>query len=354
MPHAASPLLLYGATGYTGRLVARMARDAGLAPILAGRDARALTAMGDELALPVRVAPLDDAAALERALDGVRVVLHCAGPFAHTWRPMADACLRARAHYLDITGELEVFEALAARGPEAARAGVMLLPGVGFDVVPTDCLAAHLAYRLPGATRLALAFKGSGRLSRGTATTMVENQHRGGAVRRGGKIVRVPPAWRTRTVPFRDGPASVTTIPWGDVSTAFHSTGIPDVEVYTALPASTRRLLRLTRVLAPLLALPPVQAWRKRAIRRGPAGPDDAQLQRGAVHVWGEATDAQGRRVEARLQGPNGYLLTAHAALHIAGRVLAGEHRPGFTTPSLLFGPDLVLELPGIVREDLA
>lgn len=353
MPHSPA-LLLYGATGYTGRLVARMARDAGLAPILSGRDATALAAMGAELSLPVRPATLDDPAALDHALDGVRAVLHCAGPFAHTWRPMADACLRAKAHYLDITGELEVFEALAARGTEAERAGVMFLPGVGFDVVPSDCLASHLAHRLPGATHLALAFKASGRASRGTAITMVEGRHRGGAVRRGGRIVRVPPAWRTRTVPFRDGPASVTTIAWGDVSTAFHSTGIPDVEVYTALPPSARRALRLSRWLAPLLALPPVQAWQKRAIRRRPEGPDDAQLQHGSVHLWGEAHDATGRRVEARMQGPNGYLLTAHAALHIAGRVLAGEHRPGFTTPSLLFGPDLVLELPGIVREDLA
>jgi short subunit dehydrogenase-like uncharacterized protein len=288
------------------------------------------------------------------------VVLHCAGPFVHTWRAVADACLRAGArgrpvHYLDITGEIAVFEALAARGPAAAAAGVMLLPGVGFDVVPSDCLAAHLARRVPGARRLALAFRALGVPSRGTLATMAENLGRPGAVRRGGRIVAVPPAWRTRLVDFGDGrPRPATTIPWGDVSTAWHSTGIADVEVFMAMPPALRRAMRLSRLVAPLLATGPVRRFAAARARAGAPGPDAAARARGVSLLWGEAVADDGRRAEARLRGPEAYALTAAAAVRLAGRALSGDAPPGFQTPSRAYGADVVLALPGVERTDVA
>lgn len=346
--------LLYGSYGYTGRLVAQRAIERGLRPVLAGRDAEQLRAQAAELGLETRAVGLDDPAALDAALQDVPVVLHCAGPFSRTSRPMADACLRTGTHYLDITGELQVFEALAHRGAEAERAGVMLLPGVGFDVVPSDCLAAHLKRRLPGAVRLALAFEGlGGGISRGTATTMAENMGGGGAVRRGGRIVPVPPAWKTRAVDFGRGPVTVTTIPWGDVSTAFHSTGIPDVEVYTRVPRSARRFLRITRPFGWLLGSAPAQALLKRAIRARPAGPGEEARARGRSHLWGEAEDATGSRAVSRLRAPEGYTLTALTAVAAVERVLAGDLQPGFRTPSLAWGPDFVMEVEGVTREDV-
>src|SRR6516164_10180234 len=161
-----SSLLLYGANGYTGRLIAREAVVRGLHPVLAGRNAAAVSELARQLGLEHRVFALDDAAATRAGLAGMTAVLHCAGPFARTAGPMADACLEAGVHYLDITGEISVFEMLAARDTEAMAAGIMLLPGAGFDVVPSDCLAAHLHRRLPTAKRLTLAFQGIGRYSR--------------------------------------------------------------------------------------------------------------------------------------------------------------------------------------------
>jgi short subunit dehydrogenase-like uncharacterized protein len=196
----AQDFLIYGANGYTGGLIARLAVEHGLRPLLAGRDAAGVGALANELGLEHRVFPLDDTAALDAALAGVAAVLHCAGPFSRTSRPMADACLRTGRHYLDITGEIAVFESLAARAAEARAAGITLLPGVGFDVVPSDCLAAHLKRRLPSATRLALAIKGTERFSRGTARTMLENT--GGMVRRAGRLEPVPAAWKTRIVDY--------------------------------------------------------------------------------------------------------------------------------------------------------
>ncbi len=345
-------MLLYGATGYTGRLIAILAHQYGVRPILAGRDAAALATIAGELGLEHRAFALDQPSAIAHALAGVTVVLHCAGPFIHTSRPMADACIAAGVHYLDITGEIEVIESLAARDAEARRANVMLMPGTGFDVVPTDCLAAHLKRRLPSATRLTLAIRGTGRLSRGTKTTMVEHQDRGGMVRRNGKLTRVIPGWKTRVIDFGDGPRPAITIPWGDVATAYYSTGIPNIEVYAALPVTMRRALVLTRHLGWLLRMPFLKAWQKRRVRAGLPGPTPAELEQGRSYVWGEAADDRGHRVESRLIGPEGYLLTAHAALLIVKRVLSGNTQPGFQTPAKAYGPDLVLEIPGVERTD--
>lgn len=155
-------ILIYGANGYTGTLVAQRAVERGLRPVLAGRNADAVGAVARRLDLPHIAINLDDVAGLEAALHGRVAVIHCAGPFSKTSRPMANACLRTGVHYIDITGEIAVFEELHARDGEARAAGVMLLPGAGFDVVPSDCLAVHLKRRLPEATHLALAFRGLG------------------------------------------------------------------------------------------------------------------------------------------------------------------------------------------------
>ncbi len=346
-------VLIYGSNGYTGQLVTEQALASGLRPILAGRSASAIREQAVALGLEHRVFALEERAAVYGGLDGISTVVHCAGPFSRTSRPMADACIRAGAHYLDITGEIAVFEALAARDAEARDAGVMLLPGVGFDVVPSDCLAAHLVRRLPTATRLALAFEARGGISRGTATTMVESSGGAGMIRRGGTLERVPAAWRTRQVDFGFGPTDVTTIPWGDVSTAFHSTGVGNVEVYTAMPPATRRIMIASRYLGWLLNTTVVRRVLTRIVRSGPPGPSATARARETSRLWGEATDRSGRRVVARLTAPQSYALTAMTAVAAIQQVLGGTAMPGFQTPSRMFGADFILEIPGVRREDV-
>ncbi len=250
--------LIYGANGYTGELTARAAVERGLRPILAGRNAASVSALARALGLEHRIADLNDAVALHHLLEGVAVVLHCAGPFMSTSRPMADACLRNHVHYLDITGEIGVFEALAARDAEARRVGVMLLPGAGFDVVPSDCLAAHLKRRLPGAVRLYLGIRALGTMSRGTATTAINSLARGdgGLVRQDGALTKVPLGWRTRAIDFGKGDRMAVTVPWGDVSTAYYSTDIPNIEVYMTFPAATINAMKAGRYLGWLIRVP--------------------------------------------------------------------------------------------------
>lgn len=343
--------LIYGANGYTGSLIARLARERGYRPVLAGRNAAAIGEQMSILGLPGLAFDLGNPTHLDAALSSVRLVLHCAGPFAHTARPMAEACIRRGVHYLDVTGEIAVFETLAAMGARAAERGVMLLPGVGFDVVPTDCLAAHLQRRLPTATHLTLAMQMLGRTSRGTAKTMAENVHKGGAIRRDGQIVRVPACWRTRTIDLGKGPTVCMTIPWGDVSTAFYTTGIPNIEVYLAAPWQLRTFARASRYLGWLLGSRWVQRWMKRKIDAGPVGPSEEQRQRGVSLLWGQVRDSQGATATARLRGPEGYTFTALTALAIVERVLAGQVQPGFRTPAGVYGADLVRAVPGVVLE---
>jgi len=265
--------LLYGANGYTGELVAEEARRRGARPVLAGRRAEAVRPLAERLGLPWKAFELSDPARIAEEIAGQRALLLCAGPFSATSAPVVEACLRSGVHYLDVTGEIAVFEACQRRSAEARTRGVVLLPGVGFDVVPSDCLAATLKRALPDATRLELAIASSGGTSRGTAKTVVEGLNQGGAVRQGGRIRKVPLAYRTRTVPFRDKPRFAMTLPWGDVSTAYYSTGIPDIEVYVATPARAARALALVGPIAPFLGKPLVQRLLKGPSTGAPPAP---------------------------------------------------------------------------------
>ena len=233
--------LIYGANGYTGELVLRYAVERGLKPLIAGRNASKIEALALNFDVDFRVFSLSETAKLDAALSEVDFVIHCAGPFSLTSEPMVEACLRMGKHYTDITGEISVFEAMAARDEEAKKAGIMLMPGVGFDVVPSDCLARHLKNRLPSATALTLAFYGMGKISHGTQATMTMNAGQGGAIRRNGEITRVPAAWKTREIDFGEVKKTGVTIPWGDISTAFYSTGIPNIEVYAVVPPSAAK-----------------------------------------------------------------------------------------------------------------
>ncbi|HEX8943023.1 MAG TPA: saccharopine dehydrogenase NADP-binding domain-containing protein [Gemmatimonadaceae bacterium] len=344
-------ILVYGANGYTGRLIAERAHRVGVRPILAGRRADAVAPIAAELGFEHRVFPLDTPAQIARSLVGVSAVLLAAGPFSATSAPMLEACIMAGVHYLDITGEIAVFEHCAAQHERALAAGVVVLPGVGFDVVPSDCLAATLAAALPGATHLELAFASAGgsgpRISRGTARTMLEGFGQGGAVRQESRIQRVPLAWRTRRVAFRDKERTTASIPWGDVATAYYSTGIPDIVVYTAMPRRQIRALGLARLLAPIVRLHAVKQFVARRIERGAPGPDENTRRNARTQLWGRVVDADGRSAEATLVTTESYRLTAETAVESARRVAAGLVTPGFRTPSLAFGAGYIAEFDG-------
>ncbi len=343
--------LIYGANGYTGELIAREAVKRGLKPILAGRSRNKVEPLAKELNLTCRIFALEDKKSLEYTLKEVDFVIHCAGPFSLTSAQMVEACLRLQKHYLDITGEIAVFEALAARDEAAKKAGIMIMPGVGFDVVPSDCLALHLKNRLPSATDLSLAFYGLGKISHGTQATMTMNIGKGGAIRENGAIKSVPAAYKTREIDFGEVQKKCVTIPWGDVSTAFYTTGIPNIEVYTVVPDAQLTLLKLSRYFGWLLVTKPLQSFLQKQIPEG--GPNAEERAGGKTYLWGKATDEKGNSVESRQTCPEGYTTTYLTALKIAEKILEGNFAAGFQTPAKAYGADLILEIEGVVRTDV-
>jgi saccharopine dehydrogenase (NAD+, L-lysine-forming) len=333
--------MLYGANGYTGRLIARLAAERSSNVILAGRNRDAIETMGRELELPTRIFELSE---MEHHLGGVSAVLLTAGPFVRTSAVAVAACLSKGVHYLDITGEIDVYQALHGLGPHARRAGSVLLPGVGFDVVPSDCLAATLAAALPSATHLELAFSG-GQVSKGTLKTMITHLGAGGAIRENGIIKPVPLGWREKDIPFHDKTRHCVTIPWGDVATAYFSTGIPNIRVYTGASASRVRQMKLMGRVAPVLSLPPVERLLERVVDARVSGPDEQARGSRQTELWGRAHDADGRSVSATLTTPEGYTLTARCALAAVERV--GDLDAGYYTPSMAFGADFITEFEG-------
>src|SRR5215207_653091 len=347
--------LIYGSYGYTGQLIVDLTTKEGLRPILAGRDEKQLRAQAQKYNLAYRAFSLDETSKLDSALNEVVAVLHCAGPFVHTFRQMAEACLRTKKHYVDISGEILGFEALAALDTQAKDAGIMLLPGGGFDVVPSDCLAAHVKQRLPTATRFRLFIRGVGAgVSRGTAKSAIENMHRQGMIRRDGKLVQVPSAWQILEQDFGRGPVKVVSVSWGDVSTAYYSTGIPNIETYFTLPKITISSMKAMRVIGPLMYNRLAKNILKTIINVFLApGPNDEKRTKGLSTMIGEVTDNNGNRAISTLQTPEAYNCTALTTVEIMKRILNNGLQPGFQTASMAYGADFILQFDGVKREDL-
>lgn len=348
------PFIIYGANGYTAQLIADLAIKQGLKPLLSGRNEAKIKPIADALGLDYKAVDLADTNALNDLLKQSGIFLNCAGPFMYTADAAARACIANKVHYLDITGEYNVFENVKKLGEQARTAGVMLLPGAGFDVVPSDCLALHLKNRLPNATHLTLAFAAlQGGMSRGTAKTTVEGMGYGGTIRKDGKLVSVPMSYKAETIDFGPFKSPAAVIPWGDISTAYSSTGIANIEVFTALKAKQINALKWGDRLAPLLRLRFVKNYMLKQVDKRKPGPDENRRNKTTCYFRGTATDANGNKAEALQTTPDGYNLTMLTAVQIVNEILVGSYKPGYQTPATAYGADFILKIPGCSRTDI-
>ncbi len=339
--------MIYGANGYTGHLIAAQAVAQGMTPILAGRDPAAIHALGTLHGLECRVFDPQQHAQAAHALLDVAVVANCAGPFSATSAAMISACLSSKSHYLDITGEISVFEAAYARDQQAREAGVVLCPGVGFDVIPTDCIAACLHQAMPDATQLALGFETSSGLSPGTAKTTIEGLSLGGKIRRAGVITDVPLGYKRRQIDFGRGTKAAVTIPWGDVATAYYSTAINNIEVYLPAPSAVAIAMSLLNPVRRLFGLSAVQNGLKGLVEKFIKGPSEEQRMRQRTWLWGEVRNDAGEIKSASLQTANGYDVTVHGVLHSVRHLLDYQGDGGYFTPTKLLGARVIEQLPG-------
>jgi short subunit dehydrogenase-like uncharacterized protein len=340
--------LIYGANGFTGTLIVELAVKQGLKPTIAGRSEQKIKLLAQKHALPYLVLGLDNKTELIESLKKFDLVLNCAGPFSRTAKPMVEACLLAQTHYLDITGEIEVFEMIKSYDGQAIKNKIILLPGVGFDVVPTDCMAKYLCMHLADSTHLELAFTSvGGSISHGTMTTMLENLGSSGAVRENGVIVAKPSGQKGKVIDFGKIKQFAMTIPWGDVSTAYHTTGIANIETYMGVSKTAFYAMKFQALFNPILSSNFVKKQLQIYVDNKITGPTESQSQNGQSLIWGKATNADGKSVAAQLQTPEGYKLTAEAALLITSKVLGSTNIAGYQTPAGMFGYGLILEIDG-------
>lgn len=342
-----SKWMIYGANGYSGELIARQALEEGMQPVLAGRNREKVTALATELDLPMQIFDLATPEVIEDQLKDVKIVLHCAGPFSHTSAPMLAACLKTNTHYLDITGEISVFEHAHAQHKAAEAANIVVCPGVGFDVIPTDALAAALKAVLPDATHLQLGFDARAGISAGTAKSSLEGLAMGNRTRVDGRIQAKPLVHHPKEIDFGNGKKWAMTIPWGDVSTAFYTTDIPNIEVFVPFPRQTIRSARIAAFFTPILKIRPLQNFLKKRIEKRVKGPSAKRRKSEKVFVWGKVENDRGESKTGFLQTANGYDVTVYGSLGVVKKLLGNKQAPGSYTPTKLMGSDFVSTLPG-------
>lgn len=348
-----SLVVVYGSYGYTGSLIVKLCRQKNIQVMLAGRNKESLRKQSEESGYPNQVVESSDMVGLKKLLGPAALVIHCGGPFRHTASFMSEACIATKTHYTDITGEYQVFESMAALDAQAKNAGIMIMPGTGFDVVPSDCLAAHLKKRLPSATHLQLGFMMSeGGSSRGTKKSVTEGLGHPGFIRKDGQLTPIALGEKVMEINFGTFKSNTLNIPWGDISTAWRSTEIPNIEVYMGATDSMIRNAKRSKYFGWILR----QSWLKnyllRKIDQGKAGPSEQRREKSRSFLWGKVWDGSGKECVSRLEAPNGYALTAQTSVLIAEKILQGNFKTGYQTPAMAYGADLILEIPTTKRTD--
>ena len=347
-------IVVYGSYGYTGKLIVALCRSKNLNIVLAGRNEDQLKTQSAETSYPYQVVESHHVDGLLKLLEPAFAVIHCGGPFRYTAQIMVEACLATKTHYTDITGEYQVFESLAKLDGLAKEKGIMIMPGAGFDVVPSDCLALHLKNRLPSATHLQLAFAMSkSGLSRGTKKSMTEGLGDGGLIRKDGKLSSIAMGEKVMEIDFGLFKTKTLCIPWGDISTAWRSTGIPNIEVYTGATDQMISSARISNYIGWLLRMRWVKNFLLKQIDKRPPGPSEEKRESGRSYLWGRVHDASGKECISRLETVSGYSLTAKTAVLIAEKILIGNFKAGYQTPAMAYGADLILEIGDTKRQDV-
>lgn len=346
-------VLIYGATGYTGRLIAGRLLNSRSEPIVSGRTPDRVQALASELGVSARVSGIDQPQALDDALQDVDVLINAASPFASTAPALIESCLRTKTHYLDVTGELPVFQNAFGYDAAARKRGIMIMPGAGLAVVASDCLAKHVAELVPNAKYLRIALLRPGLFSRGSIRSALGLANSRVCIRRNQRLMSLPAGRLQRAFDFGDGERESVAVSWPDVFTAWYSTGIRNIEAYLEADFASRALYQVGAGVADTMQLKPFKALIEALTRALPEGPSEVRRRAERCVIVAEAEDSWRQRRCVRLTTVDGYSFTAEAAAAIAERILAGDFTCGFQTPASVYGADLVLELEATHREEL-
>lgn len=342
--------MIFGANGYAGELITREAVKSGHRPIIAGRNKQAIYALAKELDLEYRVFNLSENMAEQ--FSGVDLVLNCAGPFSQTVEPILDACLEAKCHYLDISGELSVFDYCFNKNKSAQEQGCIVCPGVAFDIVPTEAVAVKLKQLLPDADTIKLGFDGKMALSKGSSITLLEgvgNPKLSVYMVRDKGELSVLSKPRIERIAFSAGKPlkKAMAITWADLNGAFYSTQVPNISVFIPATLVNRLSFAYMAWLKPVFSLKFIQKFFANIIRIFVKGPSEKELNSGSMAVFGEASNARGDIKRVYINVAHGYKFTYLAAVSSVEFCLRQNDKSGYFTPSMLMGVDFVERLEG-------
>ncbi|HJN37983.1 MAG TPA: saccharopine dehydrogenase NADP-binding domain-containing protein [Gammaproteobacteria bacterium] len=336
------PALIYGITGYTGELIAKELHHRGWNHItIAGRNKHKTQKIAKKYNLKWISFDIHNRQEITHHILPFKVILNCAGPFIETIHPLVDICIENSIDYLDITGESDVFLKLMRLSKKAKENHCTLLPGVGFDVVPSDCLAKHVHNLLPEATHLDIIILGVGSPSRGTINTALRNLTIPTLTRTNSKLQKNPKPI-LKTIDVNNKKVQCIAISWGDIVTAYHSTKIPNITVYFQKSPAMIKAMKLPLIIKRIVSSSVVRKIIHAAMCCHP-GPDQTSLEKAETtliaHAWNDT-----KEVKAKMTTPHGYTTTVQTALTCLELVMSTTVKPGFQTPSTAF-PSLLEKL---------
>jgi len=325
-------LLIYGATGYTGRLISQRAKDLNLDFVIAGRSSNDLASLAAALGVEFYTFPVENQDAWKNALEDVNCLINAAGPFKETAVHTIEACIENGVHYLDISAELDSYQLAESLDLAAKEAGVMLISGAGM-FVSYDALALHTALRVESPQKLSVAFRHFGGFSRGSVKSSKNIIDIGMLFREAGEVK----SWKDpqpKSFDFGNGEEECLPTPLGGIILSFKSTGIPNIDEYfqLKLPAAGMPALDIDSL---------------------PDGPTEEERAEGRTKLSAEVTGADGRVVRSIVDAPSGYTLTPLSVVAVACRVLNGKFKSGYQSPASAFGESIINDIPDTSITDL-
>jgi len=345
-----NPWMIYGANGYTGIILAKEAENKGLKPILAGRSKQMISSIAEDIGFEYVIFDLNDDHKVQEELENFDLILNAAGPFKYTSEPIVKACLKTGTNYLDITGEIPIFEQNFKFDEQAKAQEIAIISGVGFDVVPTDCMAKYVSDKVSNPTELEIGIVGIGNPSRGTLKTMVEYIPEGRLIRRNGELLRNTDFKGSRSIQFRDKERTLVPVSWGDLATGYRTTSIPNITTY--MPYSKPMASMIKGAISKNNG-----KWKNNVnglkdwIEKNIQNPNEEARMKGRSYIWAQANNDKGDKKEAWLETMEGYRFTSISGIKAVEKIF--ELNPkGSLTPALAFGEDFILEFPETKRYD--
>ncbi|QDR81250.1 Saccharopine dehydrogenase NADP binding domain protein [Sporomusa termitida] len=318
-------VLVYGATGYTGKLICLRLKELNINFAIAGRDKAKVAELSSQLNVPNFVFATSDFGGWQEALSGCACLINAAGPFALTAENAMHACLQNKIHYLDISAEIPTYQLAAALDQQAKEAGIMIISGAGLFVA-YDALVVHTAKRVKCAQQLFVAFSHYGGFSQGSIKSAKYIEELGLLIRENGELQQITDA-NPKAFDFGEGPQECFPTSLGGTILSYKSTAIPNIREYFQVQLSA-------------LTTNPTD------IKNLPEGPTAEERAAGRNKLAVEVIGSSGDSAYSIADLPSGYTLTPLSVVAVTCRIVNGDFKAGYQTSGSAYGENIISDIP--------